>query len=1005
MRPELLEAARTLINAGGFKRTEAVITRYEIELTSAEALQLLALQLPRHESGSREHRVIAARLSAIERVMSKGTKAVFAGYEDAAQAILSILNAQDWGEVRSAIESNLDHLVSPVADIAFADLVMQPAEPEDESRMLGGWALVEQCRVLGIEAALAGRGSPVQPESAPRSMQIEKGEALTLADALREQAGYSGTTDMRNVIVLYRAALTTLTPESEPEQFAHAQQYLGDAYMLDASGDQSHNAEAAIECYEVALGLRRRDAEPLRWATIMAHLGEALLRRAHDDPSVNVDRSVGVLEQAIEVLEGGSQSALLASARLAIAAALTARITGSRDENLRAAALQLRTAMEDVQRAEHPDIWAMASAHLGSVYLSRAGLDLHERERLLKQAEQSFRAALDVAGTGPRVRARAHAGLAWALSDQADGGPEADEEAVVHHMEAIALHEKLGRAFDVERAHAHRNLAIQYAERRFGNAEENIAAASRHFDQALELFSPDDYPVERRDTFRPMASMYFNARQWTDAHRCFDQAIATSGGVLANRTTRPGKEAEVAENRDLYGPAAYALLRLGRRGEALEVIERGKVRMLAEALARNEARGSTPRLDLASMLAVIPDGSALVAPIVTSQGSAVFVVPGGSTVVEEAHVVELESLTVAAVMELLAGSAGSGGWLNAYLSWLNNRNSFPELFEVLEALTTSLWDVLVGPIHARLKKLGIDGGAPVMIMPSGWLGILPLHAARRLEGERWIAFGAEYVVSYAPSIGALEACRRRLEARSRQSPTLFAVANPTGDLRFAGDETASIAELFVDKASSPGTARVLAGDAATRANVIGEVRGASYVHFACHAEFHWANAAESGLLLANGRLRIEDILSPEMDLGSSHLVTLSACETGMTEFRTMPDEFIGLAGALLEAGAPAVISSLWPVDDISTKLLLTEMYRLHLGGMSVAAALQGAQRWVSEATAEELGLAAVFERSYTASGSMDESALRSWQYYEMNERERPFAHPFYWAAFTLTGAA
>lgn len=137
----------------------------------------------------------------------------------------------------------------------------------------------------------------------------------------------------------------------------------------------------------------------------------------------------------------------------------------------------------------------------------------------------------------------------------------------------------------------------------------------------------------------------------------------------------------------------------------------------------------------------------------------------------------------------------------------------------------------------------------------------------------------------------------------------------------------------------------------------------------------------------------------------SHLVTLSACETGMTEFRTMPDEFVGLPGALIEAGAPAVISSLWPVDDVSTRFLFTELYRLHLGGMSIAAALQGAVRWVSEATAGDLGLAAVYQRKYAASGSMDEVALRSWRYYEANPQVRPFAHPFYWAAFTVTGAA
>ena len=830
--------------------------------------------------------------------------------------------------------------------------------------------------------------------------------ALILADALREHAGYAGQADMGEVIALYTAALEILTPEGEPAQLAHAQHYLGDSYMLDASGNQLHNAEAAIRCYEAALVLRSRETEPGLWAATMAHLGEALLRRAHDDPSIDVERAVEVLEQAIEALERGAERTFLATARLSLAAALNVRLSGTRDENLRAAARQLRTAMEDVQATEQPDIWGMASAHLGSVYLARAGLDLHERERLLQNAEQSFRAALGVSGTGPRAQARAHAGLAWALSDQAAGGPDADAEAVSHHEASIGLYEQMGASFDLERAHAHRNLAIQFSERDFGDGEENIAAARRHFDRALELLSPDDYPIERRDTFRPMASMYFKARRWADAHRCFDEALATTGGVLANRLTRPGKEAEVAENRDLYGPAAYALLRLGRPGEALEVMEHGKIRMLAEALALKDARCTTPRLDLASMLAGIPEGSVLVAPVVTSQGSAVFVVPGGSTVVGEEHVVELESVSVATVMELLAGSAGSGGWLNAYLNWLNNRNSFPELFEALDALTTSLWDLLVGPIHARLKELGIDSGAHVIIMPSGWLGILPLHAARRLESEQWTAFGAEYVVSYAPSMGALEACRNRLEARSRENHTLFAVANPTGDLRFAGDEAASIAELFVQRADSPDAARVLAGDAASKANVIGQVSGASYVHFACHAEFHWANAAESGLLLAKGdRLRIEDILSPALDLGSSQLVTLSACETGMTEFRTMPDELIGLVGAFLEAGAPAVISSLWPVDDVSTKLLLAEMYRRHHGGMGIAAALQGAVRWVCEATAEELGLTAEYQRTYAASGSVDEAARRSWLYYEDNPQVRPFAHPFYWAAFTVTGAA
>jgi CHAT domain-containing protein len=235
---------------------------------------------------------------------------------------------------------------------------------------------------------------------------------------------------------------------------------------------------------------------------------------------------------------------------------------------------------------------------------------------------------------------------------------------------------------------------------------------------------------------------------------------------------------------------------------------------------------------------------------------------------------------------------------------------------------------------------------------------------------------------------------------------LAAVSNPTGDLRFADDEAARIAALFADRGGAPDAVQVLSGNAATPASVLGMVGRGNYIHFACHADFQWADPVESGLLLAGEqRLRIADILSPAMDLSRSRLITLSACETGMTEFRTMPDEFVGLVGALLEAGAPAVVSSLWPVDDMSTTLLLTEMYRLHLDGLGVAAALQRAQHWLRHATAGSLVLADVYRRVHAASGGTDSGALEGWQYFEQNPDVRPFEHPFYWAAFTVTGAA
>lgn len=1119
MRPETIEAVRRLVNAAGFRGTQEAIEKYGADLTSTEARWLLAEQLPRHSPTSREHRVIAARLRALERCISDGPDAVFSDYDGAADAIGAVVNAADWDEVRGAIERRRHLLLDEVADIAFADLVMQPLAPDDESQVLGAWNLIEHCRELGVEAAIEAQMRPRRgvalgseasasiaasesaadleqrlretPEIASRIARRAEGQlqleqwadrddyaaamqalagpsdldtrtatcrsaleridrdqspivwalvALDLADALRSRAGYDAPTPMTEVIALYRAALARLTPEGEPAQFVHAQRYLGDAYLLDSEGDQSTNIEHAVACYETALAMLRPKVERVEWAATASHLGEALLRRTHGDPTLHVERSITLLAEAIDILEQQNDRPMLAAARMSLAAAYTRRLHGSRDESLRAAARHLRDAAEGVEPHEqHLGLWAMATTHLGEVYLTRAQLDLVSRANLLRQAERCFRTALSRGDVGRRVRARALAGLGWALADQYDRGDDALAEAIASYQTAIADLETLGSAYDVERAHVHRNLALAYGDRAELD-EQSASMAEQHFDSALAVFGVE-YPVQRRDTLRPLGAMYFGAGRWAQALTRFEEAIDLSAGALTGQHTERGKEAEVAGNRSLYGAAAYCRVRLGRPGEALETIERGKVRMMSEALAWKEsprpgdgddepalmrARENVTRLEatlranqavrdarlhaqlgeqlrdayrhlvslqarhgegpaspmaLSDILAEIPAGGALVAPVVTTRGGAVLVVPSRTDRVSAEHVVELESFDVAAVGELLAGprGAGGGGWLNAYLTWQRDAESFEALLRALHDLTTALWDRLMGPVHERLTALGVREGAPVMLVPSGWLGLLPLHAAQRAVAGQWRAFVDDFAVSYVPSAAVARVCRTRLAARERRGGGCVVVANPTGDLRFANSEAAAIAGL-VGVRPAPNDCRVIGGDDATVQAVRDAVGGRQYVHFACHARFDWSNPAESGLELAGDTwLRIEDILSPAMRLSSARVVTLSACETGMAEFRSMPDEFIGLPGAFIEAGASAVVSSLWPVDDVSTSLLMAELYRRHFGGMGVADALRGAQRWLREATAKDLGFA------------------------EAHPDVAPFAHPYYWAGFTVTG--
>jgi CHAT domain-containing protein len=175
-------------------------------------------------------------------------------------------------------------------------------------------------------------------------------------------------------------------------------------------------------------------------------------------------------------------------------------------------------------------------------------------------------------------------------------------------------------------------------------------------------------------------------------------------------------------------------------------------------------------------------------------------------------------------------------------------------------------------------------------------------------------------------------------------------------------ELEQVAELFAQRFPATNHTALL-GKNATKVALLNIVSRAGYMHLSCHGGFDANAPLESALQLANTEpLNLREVLYGAAKPLQAQLVTLSACQTGISDYNNLPDEYIGLPAGFLQAGVPGVVGTLWPVEDFSTALLMIKFYELHLfgdkanckGPLPPGEALAGAQRWLRELTNREL---------------------------------------------------
>jgi len=243
----------------------------------------------------------------------------------------------------------------------------------------------------------------------------------------------------------------------------------------------------------------------------------------------------------------------------------------------------------------------------------------------------------------------------------------------------------------------------------------------------------------------------------------------------------------------------------------------------------------------------------------------------------------------------------------------------------------TLHQLLIDPIASLLPK---DPNAHVIFIPQGALFQVPFPA---LQDEGGTYLIEKHTILTAPSIQVLDLTRQqrqKLAQKPANSGSALVLGNPTmpsvslslgepkqrlSPLPGAEAEAIAIAPLLNTQA--------ITGAQGTKAAIVQKMPQASIIHLATHGLLDDVRGLGSAIALApsgsdDGLLTAEEIF--DMKLQAS-LVVLSACNTGFG--RITGDGVIGLSRALISAGVPSVIVSLWAVPDAPTSELMKAFYQ------------------------------------------------------------------------------
>ena len=851
--------------------------------------------------------------------------------------------------------------------------------------------------------------------------------------------------NLEYAIAAFTAGLEVYTRTDFPVDWAMTQSNLGNAYSLRIRGNKSENLEIAIAAFTAVLEVYTRTDFPVDWATTQDNLGNAYLERIRGDKAENLEYAIAAYNEALEISTRTDFPVDWAMTQNNLGNAYLERIRGDKAENLEYAIAAYNEALEISTRTDFPVDWAMTQNNLGNTY----------RDRIRGDKTKNLEYAIAACTQALEVYTRTDFPEKWAVTQNNLGnaylyrirGDKAEnlEYAIAAYENALEVHTRTD--FPVENAQNLSNLGIAYQD-------------SQQLNLAYDTFKSAIVTVEdiRGEIISGEESKRKQAEKWNQLFiRMVEVCLALGKETEAITYIERSKTRNLVEqilSRDLKtifpGDVVTQLEKLRDEiASGQNLLQTGKAEnanLLRENLQdlRQESQQLQDQylpigasFEFASLQNIVDNKTAIIEWYIASDKIiAVVIQPGG----KEIKIWQSSSEDREALRD----------WINEYLNdYYNQKDQWQnQLEESLQNLAAILHiEEILQKIPPQCQKL--------ILIPHQFLHLLPLHALPARNSYLMDLFPEG--VGYAPS------CQLLQQAQLRQRDnfqSLFAIQTPTKDL-YETDlgAVAAIRKQFHQS-------NILKKDKAKKSAIIANntnLSQANNLFLFCHGEFDDNSPLDSRLLLADSLVYSEsvekspeyyglvskDILSEEqtadrnkylnpliekliekypkrykflskdealdlnecltladiitnIKLDNCRLVTLAACETGITDFTSTSDEYIGLPSGFLLAGSTNVVSSLWEVHDQATALLMVKFYEELQHENNLVLALRNAQIWLRDTNI--LGF-----KQWLPDSSLDADWKEDLkEYFSKEEQEQGsnvqiFASPFYWSAFCAIG--